>query len=190
MKIIVGLGNPGEKYQDTRHNLGFRVVEQLTKIEHEQWVINNKFHSQLAIINSKLILVKPQTYVNNSGMAVKLLRDFYKVLPEDIWVVQDDLDLPLGKIKIRLGGAAGGHHGVESIIAILGTDQFWRFRLGIKPQDVWEKQEKVSGVEKFVLESFLPHEKHIVKQVAEKTVEAMKIALLDGLDTAMNRFNQ
>lgn len=137
MKLIVGLGNPGEKYENTRHNLGFLVLDHLLKdlgTSKIEWDSSNKLKSDIALFTlhkEKVILAKPQTYMNNSGMAVQLLKDFYKVEPEDLWIVYDELDLPLGSIKIRFGGAAAGHHGVESIMEAIGTDKFWRYRLGI-----------------------------------------------------------
>ena len=106
MKLIIGLGNPGEKYEQTRHNLGIIVMDELARkmlsLAKTKWVENKKFNSQLSIINSQLILVKPQTMMNASGYAVAKLTSFYKVKPEDIWVIHDDVDLPLGKMKIRM----------------------------------------------------------------------------------------
>ena len=136
---MVGLGNPGEKYQGTRHNLGFEVVDKLVdsiNSEGLSWSSEKKFKSEVIQINFpltasplSLILIKPQTYMNNSGLAVKLLADYYQIPLEDVVVIHDDLDLPLGKIKIRVGGAAAGHHGVESVISCLGDDKFIRVRL-------------------------------------------------------------
>src|SRR5436190_20502843 len=119
MKVIVGLGNPGEKYENTRHNLGFLVVGHVLKdlgTIKDDWDKSSKLKSEIAsftLQHEKLLLAKPQTFMNNSGMAVKLLLDYYKVLPEDLWIVYDELDLPLGSMKIRFGGAAAGHRGVE-----------------------------------------------------------------------------
>ena len=137
MKLLVGLGNPGEKYENTRHNLGFLVIDHLLKAlgtSKVEWTNATKLKSNIAIFplaEEKVILAQPQTFMNNSGTAVQLISQFYKINPEDLWIVYDELDLPLSSIKIRFGGAAAGHHGVESIMEAIGTDKFWRFRLGI-----------------------------------------------------------
>src|SRR3990167_6765145 len=135
MKLIVGLGNPGAKYEKTRHNLGFMVMEgflkAFTPVNKTVWDNKDKFKSEIAEIEwnsrkkktlEKVILAKPKTYMNNSGMAVSLLARFYKVAPEDIWIIHDEIDLPLGMMKIRFGGSGAGHRGIESIISALGSD--------------------------------------------------------------------
>lgn len=185
MKLIVGLGNPGEKYQGTRHNLGFRVVDEyVSSIMYKVlWEDNKKLKSQIAKTND-LIFVRPQTYMNNSGLAVKLLTTYYKLPATDVIVVYDEMDLPLGKIKVRMGGAAAGHHGVESIISKLGTDQFIRVRLGIEPSEGFIRQP-----EKFVLEPFIPKEKPQVKHMIKQAVKALDLLLEKGLDSAQNQFN-
>jgi len=159
MKIIVGLGNPGEKYERTRHNLGFSAVDKFLKdFGGSVWKDSEKFKGEIAHIEwqrqnsqkfkvssfakaskdkqsskfqglEKVILLKPKTYMNNSGLSVRIVSDFYKIKPENIWILHDDLDLSFGSLKIRLGGASAGHRGIESIIDNLGTDKFWRFRL-------------------------------------------------------------
>lgn len=210
MKLIVGLGNPGEKYAKVRHNLGFMVVDEWVKrldvggrkLENEvgNWKLENKFKSYIlrfAQNDSQLILAKPQTFMNNSGMAVSLLTTYYKLLASrsepstDLIVIHDDLDLPLGKIKVRLGGAAAGHHGVESIISGLGTDKFIRIRLGIgnlKTQSSEHKKVHVSA-EKFVLEPFIHSEKSQVKHMIKQALKALEILLDRGLVEAQNQFN-
>ncbi len=201
MKLIVGLGNPGDKYQGTRHNLGFMVVDELAKklgysVEGRaySWKYEKKFKSE--VINytldaSHYTLVKPQTYMNNSGLAVQLISSYYHLASSDIIVVYDELDLPLGKIKVRLGGAAAGHHGVESIIASLGTDQFIRIRLGIgnlKTQSSEHKHAHIDA-EKFVLEPFTNSEKSHVKHMIKEALRALDILLEKGLPIAQNQFN-
>jgi len=190
MILIVGLGNPGEKYQNTRHNLGFMVVDELARkmlpLTKTKWQENKKFNSLVISYQSLVILVKPQTMMNASGFAVAKMANFYQIKPENIWVIHDDVDLPLGKIKIRLGGAAAGHHGVESIIKQLGADQFVRFRLGIGHPGRGSDR----LVEKYVLRRFDVNEASEVKQMIKKTVEAVRVALDDGLEKAMNQFNQ
>lgn len=212
MKLIVGLGNPGLKYERTRHNLGFIVVEHFLKdftpVKDGTWEDSKKFKSEIAEITwqrrssrsssgqaliEKVILAKPKTYMNNSGMAVKIIKDFYKIDSADIWVIHDDVDLPLGSMKIRLGGASAGHKGVDSIINTLGTDKFWRFRLGIgKPkQNLNEKHRAVifKGVDDYVLGELMGGDWSRAKTLIKKSVKAIETALEKDLATAMNRFN-
>ena len=190
MKLIVGLGNPGEKYAKTRHNLGFMVVDELARkmlsLTKTKWQENKKFNSLVISHQSSVILIKPQTMMNASGYAVAKIAAFYHIEPVEIWIVHDDVDLPLGKMKIRLGGAAAGHHGVESIIRELGTDQFVRFRLGVGHPG----RGADTLVEKYVLREFDINEKTELKQIIKRTVKAIKLALKDGLEIVMNRFNQ
>ncbi len=167
MKLIIGLGNPGPKYAKVRHNLGFMVLDELARkctIDNVQFIIDQKFKSEIIKLPD-LILVKPQTYMNNSGMAVKLLTTAYNLVPSALIVVHDDLDLRLGQIKVRMGGSAAGHHGVESIIEALGTDQFTRVRMGIGNQ---------KPSEKFVLEPFEPHELPQVKHMIKQTIKILE----------------
>lgn len=203
MKLIVGLGNPGVKYEKTRHNLGFMVVERFLKdfetVEKTEWENSEKFKSDIARIEwqprhgilEKVILAKPKTYMNNSGLAVHLISDFYKLEPEDVWTIHDDIDLPLGSMKIRLGGASAGHHGVESIMKHLGTDKFWRFRMGIgsRNEKLKMKNEKLRDVEDFVLGKFSGKERGKVRELIKRSAAAIEMALEEGLGVAMNRFN-
>ncbi len=196
MKIIVGLGNPGEKYKDTRHNVGFMVVD---KLAHElggidiRWEQQRKHKSSVAK-TGEVLLVKPETFMNASGIAVRSLSTLYKVKAEDVWVIHDDLDLPLGKIRIRFGGASAGHHGVDSIIRELGSDQFVRVRLGIGREKsgsgiVADRKLHQSTVVNFVLSRFGRSEAGELKHLVKQGVEAVRIALFKGIDKAMNRFN-
>lgn len=191
MKLIVGLGNPEDKYKGVRHNLGFEVLGELVKkLNLVDWSREDKFKAEI-IKTPELILVKPQTYMNNSGIAVSLLANFFKIKPGDIIVIYDELDLRLGKIKVRLGGAAAGHHGVESIINSLGTDKFIRVRLGIgnlKTQSAEKKAVHISA-ERFVLEPFLHSEKAQVKHMIKQAIKALEILLEEGLGKAQNQFN-
>ncbi len=193
VKLIIGLGNPGEKYQGTRHNLGFEVLEKFVSSRKYQqaWAENKKFRSQIIKVDDQLILAKPLSYMNNSGMAVAALASFYKIAPGDIVIVHDELDLPLGSIKVRLGGAGAGHHGVESVIEKLGNDKFVRIRLGIGN---WKTQSSEHGgnhlsVESYVLSPFKPAEKSGVKQLIKKGVRAVEVILEKGLESAQNQFN-
>jgi len=197
MKLIVGLGNPGDKYAGVRHNLGFMVVDELGKRgkgKGESWKYEEKFKSEILdfTLNAlRLTLVKPQTYMNNSGMAVQALVDYFKIAPEDVIIIHDELDLPLGKIKVRIGGAGAGHHGIESIIKILGTDKFIRVRLGIgnlKTQSSEHKGASVSA-EKFVLEPFIRSETGSVKHMIKQALKALDELLDKGLEYAQNQFN-
>ncbi|MFH0937527.1 MAG: aminoacyl-tRNA hydrolase [Candidatus Daviesbacteria bacterium] len=188
MKLIVGLGNPGAEYEGVRHNLGFAVIDELGN--DLKFINEAKFKAEIARLPD-LILIKPQTYMNNSGMAVKALADYFKVPVEEIIIIHDDLDLPLGKIKIRLGGAAGGHHGVESIINSLGDDKFIRVRLGIGTlsSESSEKGGQHVDVENFVLENFTSKEKPQVKRIIKQAGQAIEILLSKGLEVAQNQFN-
>lgn len=197
MKLVVGLGNPGEKYANVRHNLGFMALDKLVdKLQGTiySWENNQKLKSLICNLKPttyNLIMAKPQTYMNNSGIAVKLLAAYYKIPTTDIIVVYDELDLPLGKIKVRMGGAAAGHHGVENIIEALETDKFIRVRLGIgnlKTQSAEHKKASISA-EKFVLEPFLHSEKAPLKHMLKQVVGALEILLEEGLQKAQNQFN-
>ncbi|MDP3998053.1 MAG: aminoacyl-tRNA hydrolase [bacterium] len=196
MKLIIGLGNPGSKYENTRHNIGFMAVEKLLRdlapVEKSRWELDGKTKAELAKLG-EILLAKPQTFMNAAGFAVAKLVNFYKVESGDIWVIHDDLDLPLGKIKIRQDGGAAGHHGLESIIEKLGATNFVRFRLGVgrpKGHDAWEKLNvKRREVEKYVLSEFSEAEEKEVGRLIKKASEAVQVALKKGLEAAMNRFN-
>jgi PTH1 family peptidyl-tRNA hydrolase len=200
MKLIVGLGNPGEKYEKTRHNLGFMIVDRFLKdfesAKDTSWENLTKFKSDVAQIDwqpkhreeEKVILVEPKTFMNNSGMAVKIIADFYKITPENIWVINDDIDLPLGSMKIRFGGASAGHRGIESVIEQLGTDKFWRFRMGIG-ENRELNDSRVKNVDDFVLGVFSGSEKGKLKELIARGADAIEMSLEDGMEAAMNRFN-
>ncbi|PIR79887.1 MAG: aminoacyl-tRNA hydrolase [Candidatus Levybacteria bacterium CG10_big_fil_rev_8_21_14_0_10_35_13] len=213
MKLIAGLGNPGEKYEKTRHNLGFIILDHLLKdlksVDQDKWEDNPKLKSEVFILdwqpkggrrpegsapegeNQKIILAKPKTYMNNSGMAVSAIVSFYKIDPSDIWVIHDELDLPLGTMKIRFGGSGAGHHGVESIIKALGTDKFWRFRMGIGISKNYDEiaRHKFKNTDDFVLDRFTTHDTRTVKHLIKRGADALKTALEKDMHSAMNRFN-
>ena len=203
MKLIVGLGNPGEKYEDTRHNLGFLVLDHLLKELNSSkidWEKSTKLKSEILPFTlitkdkreEKLLLARPQTFMNNSGMSVHLIMDFYKIEPQDLWVVYDELDLPLGSIKIRFGGAAAGHHGVESIMEAVGTDKFWRFRLGIgTSHDKTHAlgRQEVHDAKDYVLDTFHAGEAGKARELIKHASNAIQCALEKGIESAMNRFN-
>lgn len=184
MKVIIGLGNPGDKYKNTRHNLGFMVLDALSEsLDKVSWEKSAKFQAEIQKINDDL-LVKPQTFMNSSGQAVAKIMSFYKVSPHDLVVVYDELDLPLGKIKISQGGGAAGHHGVESIIASLGSEDFIRVRLGIA------EEAKTLKPEVFVLEPFAKTEESAVKAMITRGQDALKEILKSGLALSQNQYNQ
>ena len=203
MKLIVGLGNPGEKYEKTRHNLGFMVLDQFLKdfesANGAVWMENKKLKSDIVQIEwqpkhgnlEKVILAKPKTYMNNSGMAVSLISKFYKIDTSDIWIVNDELDLPLGSMKIRFGGASAGHNGVGSVIEALGTDKFWRIRLGIGKERLVEKLAKhnYKNAQDYILGSFSGPEKGKVRELIKHGAKAISMALEEGMEASMNRFN-
>lgn len=203
MKLIVGLGNPGEKYEKTRHNLGFMIADRFLQdcksARETTWKEENKFKSLLAQCSitpkfgeeEKLILVKPQTHMNASGIAVEKIASYYKIEPFDIWVVHDELDLPVGSMKIRKGGSSAGHKGIESIIENMGTEQFWRFRLGI---GVNKNHSEVGGhvihnADEFVLGKFAHGEVGKIRELIKRGSHAIQDALENSLESAQHRFN-
>jgi len=148
MKVVVGLGNPGEKYAKTRHNVGFLVIEEILKKYAASPHVSKKLQSILYFLDKKRILVKPQTFMNASGKAVNRVVNFYKVMPDGLLVVHDDVDLEFGDIKHQFGRGAAGHKGVDSVIEALGSDQFGRVRVGIgRPTTAVE-------IEEWVLQNF------------------------------------
>jgi len=196
MKLIVGLGNPGDQYTDTRHNIGYMVVDHLSHELGQQVAVWQKDTKNKAMVVrvGDVLLVKPLTYMNNSGVAVKSLVDFYKLKPVDVWVIHDDIDLPLGKIRIRQKGGTAGHNGVASILELLASDQFVRFRMGIgrgKESTGPNENKNLShrSVIAFVLSRFKQSEAGSLKHLVKHGSEAIRIALTDGIDKAMNRFN-
>lgn len=192
MKLIIGLGNPGEKYAKVRHNLGFMVVDKYVSSIKDQvsWEYSEKFKSEIVKVDD-LIFVKPHTYMNNSGLAVKLLTTYYNLQPTDLIVVYDELDLPLGKIKIRMGGAGAGHHGIESIMEKLGTDKFIRVRLGIGNEETKSAEHGGShvDVDRYVLSPFNSHEKSHLKHMLKQALKAIDTLLEKGLQVAQNQYN-
>ena len=196
MKLIVGLGNPGSQYEETRHNIGFMVVDKLAReltMTAVEWQKDSK-HMALTAKAGDILLVKPLTFMNASGEAVKALMSYYHIDVADVWIIHDDIDLPLGKIRIREKGASGGHNGVDSIIKSLGSDLFVRFRLGIgRGKDLPVKSlydsQKRRNIISLVLSRFGQSEMGNMKHLIKHGVEAVRTALDKGLDKAMNRFN-
>ncbi|MCR4280300.1 MAG: aminoacyl-tRNA hydrolase [Candidatus Komeilibacteria bacterium] len=188
MKIIVGLGNPGMKYTKTRHNLGWLALDAFAdRLTSGKWHKNPRFNSYIiedTYDDDKLILSKPLTFMNNSGLALGALKNYYHCTNQDILVVYDDLDLPFGSIRLGKFDSAGGHNGIKSIITFLRGSDFDRLRVGIKPP-----AELIMPAEKFVLQKFSKDEKKILPDILNTTTEAISLYLEQGLDKAMNRYN-
>jgi peptidyl-tRNA hydrolase, PTH1 family len=187
VKLIVGLGNPGIEYQFTPHNLGFLTIDRLAD-ECGVEVRNRNCRAltaQAVIGEQKVLLAKPETYMNLSGLSVRELLAKHELSPEtDLIVIYDELDLALGTIRIRQRGSSAGHNGMESIIGALGTQEFLRIRLGIAPE------KKVADGVKFVLTPFRRKQLKAVDEVLDKAAEAVRVTLTEGPDVAMNRFNR
>ena len=185
MYLIAGLGNPSKTYEGTRHNVGFSMID----------VIGNKFdidvttkkHKALVgrgvIDGMRVILAKPQTYMNLSGESIREIADFYKIEPENIIIIYDDISLDVGQLRIRKNGSAGGNNGVKNIIAHLGTQEFPRIKVGIgnKPEG-WDLAD-------YVLSRYSKAEQEALEEAAEGVVGALKLMLADDIDGAMNRYN-
>jgi len=195
MKLIVGLGNPGPQYFNTRHNFGFLALNyfQDSMTGFSAWQASDQFKALISegqISEEKILLAKPQTFMNNSGQAVKLLVDFYKLAPADILVLHDDLDLTVGEIRLSQDASAGGHKGAASIIKYLDTQNFARLRLGIKPKTrTFLARIFKTPAEKFVLQKFNETERALVQQTTQKAKEAILLIFKDGLTAAQNKFN-
>ena len=186
MYIIVGLGNPGSRYEGTRHNMGFDVIDRLITVNNIPQA-GRKFHAVYGtgiIGGQKVVLAKPVTYMNLSGTSVRELMDFYKIDPtRELIVISDDIDLEPGRIRIRKKGSAGGQNGLKHIIQCIGTQDFIRVRVGTgaKPQD-WELAD-------WVLSRFPKEERTQVDDAIIRAAEAVETIVTDGIDTAMNRYN-
>lgn len=187
MYLIVGLGNPGMKYDATKHNMGFKVIDELV----ETYSIPSSgtslkgMYGKGMIGAEKVILIKPMTYMNNSGECVRAFVDYYKVDPEEeVIIIYDDITLEPGSIRIRKKGSAGGHNGIKSIIAHLGTEKFKRIRVGVgeKPKD-WDLAD-------FVLGHFSDSDRKLVDEGINDAAEAVEMILSEGVDAAMNKYNR
>lgn len=182
----MGLGNPGEKYEETRHNVGFMVADELGK-RGSFSIQKVKYHaltSTATIGGQGALVMKPTTYMNLSGEAVGEAARFYKIPPDHVLVISDDVDLPLGKLRIRTNGSAGGHNGLKSIIQHLGSDQFPRLKVGVggKPHPDYDMAD-------WVLSKFQGEDKKLIDETVKRAAEAVECLLKDGPQKAMNRFN-
>lgn len=187
MKLIVGLGNPGIEYQFTLHNFGFLAIDRLAE-RHAAHIGNRRCRAltgKAVIAGHEVLLAKPETYMNLSGLSVRELVSEYEVDPaKDLIVIYDDLDLPFGSLRVRSRGSAGGHHGMESIIGALKTQDFLRIRLGISPE-----RELGDGA-KYVLSQFKKSQFPVVDEVLDSAAAAVETILAEGPNAAMNKFNR
>ena len=185
IRLIVGLGNPGREYETTRHNVGFRWVDELARLQKLSFRSETKFHGLTArgqLHGHEVLLLKPQTFMNVSGRAVGALVQFYKIAPAEMLVVHDELDLPPGVARLKMGGGHGGHNGLKDIIAHLGTKEFWRLRIGIG--HLGERDQVVSYVlnaprkeEQVLIEEAIEHAQDVAPLVIEGKLEAAMLKL-------------
>jgi peptidyl-tRNA hydrolase, PTH1 family len=186
LHLIVGLGNPGAEYTKTRHNAGFLLVEKLAAGWQADWKNERKFKARMARVERsgrRVLLCQPQTFMNSSGESVGALVNFYQLPRTRILVVVDDVDLPLGEIRLRAGGSSGGHHGLESVEQHLGSREFARLRLGIGRQD------GAREITDYVLSRFDRLETALMKKVLDRAASQAECWLNDGIQKAMNQFN-
>lgn len=184
--LLVCLGNPGREYENTRHNIGFMAADELS---HREGIKINKLRyraltGDVHIGGQRVLVLKPQTYMNLSGEAVKLAGGFYKIPPDHVLVISDDVALPLGKLRIRAGGSAGGHNGLKNIIAHLGTDQFPRVRVGVGAPETPEHE-----MIDWVIGKFSQSEKKLADEAVVRAVDAALCVIERGVQEAQNRFN-
>jgi PTH1 family peptidyl-tRNA hydrolase len=187
MKLIVGLGNPGKEYSGSRHNVGFRCVTHLAKL-HGIAFNRQQCRAKVGVGTIEgvdVVLAKPRTFMNASGESVRLLVQRFKVPLEDILIIHDDMDLPVGKIRLRERGSSGGHRGIESIISCLGSQDFPRIRIGVGRPAGEEDDEVINHV----LGAFSSQERSIIDEVVPKVAEAVRCVLTEGLAAAMNKYN-
>jgi len=182
IRLVVGLGNPGVEYERTRHNIGFAVLDRLAVEAKLDWQRTREWGAYW-LKAGETLLVKPMTYMNRSGEPLARIAQFYKVPPEAMLAVFDDIALELGRLRLRLGGGAGGHNGMESIITTFGTDQIARLRVGIGAAPG-------AGAVDYVLGRFFDEEKPMVERATQRAAEAVKWAIDKGVVSAMNTFNK
>lgn len=185
-KVIAGLGNPGARYARSRHNVGFQCVDALAGAHGLAFSMEPRLHAQIAqgsIAGVPVLLVKPMTYMNLSGKAVQAVLHYYRRTPADLLVVYDDLDLPVGRVRMRPAGGSGGHKGMQSIIQALGTEEFARLRIGIGRPTAGDPAD-------YVLQDFTLDEAVEIARVVDRAVEAIRLWLQGNLDAAMNLVNR
>jgi len=190
IKLVIGLGNPGQKYEQTRHNIGFLVVDRLARIYGAQMANHLKWRAHLAKVpGSNAMIMKPQTFMNESGQSVGAALRFYKWQPEQVLVVYDDVSLPFGSLRFRMAGSAGGHNGIRSMISHLGSDQFPRLKLGIGNAGQEEKTKAGASLTGHVLGNFSVDEQNQLENTLATAAEAVQFALSEGVESAANSFN-
>lgn len=190
--VVIGLGNPGKEYAATRHNVGFRCVDHFAK-KHSARFSRTGCRSRLAEVTlrgKQVVLAKPRTYMNLSGEAAVCLVRAYRIPPEDLILVYDDVDLPLGKVRVRSSGGPGGHNGMKSIVASLNTEGFPRVRVGIgRPESDGCSSWSEDALIRYVLGRFTAEEGPVVEESISLVGDVLECVLLEGLDVAMNRYN-
>ncbi|MFA5370891.1 MAG: aminoacyl-tRNA hydrolase [Sideroxydans sp.] len=182
IQLIVGLGNPGKEYEATRHNAGFWWVDELARVHHTNFKADSKFHGMIAkatVHGHEAHLLKPQTFMNLSGRSVGAVAHFYKIEPAQILVVHDEIDLPPGSAKLKLGGGPGGHNGLKDIIAHLGTKDFWRLRLGVGHPG--ERAEVVN----FVLNAPRKEEQVLIDEASQRAQDVAPLIIEGKIEAAM-----
>lgn len=184
IRLVAGLGNPGSRYEATRHNVGFMVLDRLVDGFPDSWKDEKRWET-LIIRHGDICYLKPQTFMNASGKAIAAVAKFYKIDPAEVLIVYDDADLPLGRLRFRASGSAGGHNGIKSIISCLGGDSFPRLKVGIGRQET-----QGPGIVGHVLGKFGSEEEETLEKSLQNAVSAIESALTRGLDTAMNEFNR
>jgi len=190
-RFIVGLGNPEKKYRNTRHNLGFLLIEQLLKKYNSQLTLKNKlrsYYSEFNLEGTKYNLFMPNTYMNNSGEAVKAILDWYSIEPEQLLIIVDDIDIPLGKIRFRNRGGSGGHNGLKSIISKLNSEEFKRIRIGIGTPPL-NKEGRDPNTISHVLGRISKDEQEIFKQVFRKIIETIEKLNINNEDSIICELN-
>lgn len=191
MKLIVGLGNPGKEYEHTRHNVGFQYANILrAEFGFPEFKLQKKFYAEMTEGNfsgEKFLLAKPQTFMNASGKAVAALVRFYHIESKDLWIIYDDVDLPLGKIRIRRDGSAGSHNGMKSVIASLGFQNFPRIRIGVESREASAPRQQ--DISSFVLNPFTKKEKSKATKAIALATEALEYALQHGIEKTMEKYN-
>lgn len=185
-RLIVGLGNPGETYRDTRHNIGFMVLDEIARRMGAAFREEKRWSGLVAKFTGGYLL-KPLTFMNDSGRSVQAVGHFYKASPAQTLVVYDDVDLPLGRLRFRTSGSAAGHNGIRSLISSLGSDEFPRLKVGISPADGRPAGERMVG---HVLGKFSTEERPVLQTVIQRAADAVLSAVDRGLETAMNVFNR
>jgi PTH1 family peptidyl-tRNA hydrolase len=190
--LIVGLGNPGSKYDQTRHNIGFVAVDTLARRWQIPLLVNKRFQADFGegrgAAGTRVQLLKPLTYMNQSGQAVRAALDWFKLPPQSVLVIYDDMALPMGKLRLRLSGSAGGHNGIRSIISHLGTQEFPRLRIGIGDPQTLDQNSQKDGIS-HVLGRFSRQEGQLLPDVLQLMVEAVELSLTQGVEKSMSLYN-